>query len=72
MKCREIVEAAVAEEVRPTRAKVRQPAQEITWEDMTDFQRAIVKAGNRPGTPIPPGTRAERLTCIYRMLSAKG
>jgi hypothetical protein len=39
---------------------------------MTDHQRAIVEAGNQPGTPIPPGTRAERLVWIHRALGGKG
>jgi hypothetical protein len=39
---------------------------------LPSIARAIVKASNRPGTPIPPGTREERLAWIDRMLGGKG
>jgi hypothetical protein len=57
MRWREIAEAVVADDearpVRPRAGRPRRKPREVTWEELTDYQRKIVEAGQTVAVVIP-------------------
>ena len=69
------MEAVMAEDkprrVRSPAGRPRRKPREITWEEMTDHQRWLVKAGEAPGIAVPPGMTLEQFREFLRGLPRK-
>ena len=52
------------DEARPVRSQARRSRRkprEVTWEEMTDYQRSLVKAGQTCAGEVPAGLTHEQL-----------
>jgi hypothetical protein len=62
--CWQIVEVQMAEdEAKPVRSPTRRPRRkprEVTWEEMTDYQRWLVKAGQTAAVEVSAEMTAEQ------------
>jgi hypothetical protein len=75
MRWREIAEAVVAKDkarpVRPRAGRPRRKPREVSWEEMTDYQRMLVEAGKTSAGEVPPGMTLDQFREWLRELVRK-